>query len=80
MFRTFSVTALMLVAAPAVAENPQPPRRPTRPCQGRPVYIEATKVFELRGLGMGPAAIAKELGIAWSNVYWMLGAMSEAAE
>jgi hypothetical protein len=44
------------------------------------VSIEATKVFELRGLGMGPAAIAKELGIAWSNVYWMLGAMSEAAE
>jgi DNA invertase Pin-like site-specific DNA recombinase len=40
--------------------------------KGRPQEIDAAKVFELRGIGLGPAAIAKELGIARSSVYRML--------
>jgi DNA invertase Pin-like site-specific DNA recombinase len=40
--------------------------------KGRPTSIEATKVHELRAAGIGPAAIAKQLGIARSSVYRML--------
>jgi DNA invertase Pin-like site-specific DNA recombinase len=40
--------------------------------KGRPSSIEAAKVHELRTAGMGPVAIAKQLGIARSSVYRML--------
>ncbi len=40
--------------------------------KGRPASIEAAKVLELRPAGIGPAAIAKQLGIARSSVYRML--------
>lgn len=42
--------------------------------KGRPASLDAAKVFELRGLGLGPAAIAKQLGMARSSVYRLLGA------
>ena len=39
--------------------------------KGPPVSIDAAKVLELRGKGLGPARIAQELGIARSSVYRM---------
>ncbi len=42
--------------------------------KGRPASLDAAKVFELRGLGLGPAAIAKQLGMARSSVYRLLEA------
>ena len=41
--------------------------------KGRPVSIEAAQIRELRAT-LGPAAIAKKLGIARSSVYRVLGA------
>jgi hypothetical protein len=41
--------------------------------KGRPVSIDATQIRQLRAT-LGPAAIAKKLGIARSSVYRVLGA------
>lgn len=46
---------------------------PASPFKGRPVTIEAGKVQALRDAGKTPSAIAKEMGIARSSVYRMLG-------
>src|ERR1700712_5546406 len=43
--------------------------------EGRPANIDAAEVVRLRGT-MGPAAIAKQLGIARSSVYRMLEPIS----
>ena len=40
--------------------------------KGRPVSIDATQIRQLR-IELGPAAIAKKLGIARSSVYRALG-------
>ena len=44
-----------------------------RQIQGRPVSIDAAQIRQLRA-ELGPAAIAKRLGIARSSVYRVLGA------
>lgn len=41
--------------------------------KGRPPSIDASKVLELKGQGLGPAAIAKRLGIGRASVYRVLG-------
>ncbi len=40
--------------------------------KGRPASLDAAKVSEMHGRGIGPAAIAKELGMARSSVYRLL--------
>jgi DNA invertase Pin-like site-specific DNA recombinase len=42
--------------------------------KGRPASIEAAKVRELKGQGLGPSAIAKTLGIGRASVYRALAA------
>ena len=42
--------------------------------RGRPVSIDPARVKELRETGMGPAAIARELGIGRASVYRSLAA------
>lgn len=37
--------------------------------KGRPVTVDADKVRELKDAGMGPAAIAREMGIGRASVY-----------
>jgi DNA invertase Pin-like site-specific DNA recombinase len=41
---------------------------------GRPAKIDAGKVLEPKARGLGPAAIAKELGIGRASVYRVLEA------
>jgi DNA invertase Pin-like site-specific DNA recombinase len=41
--------------------------------KGRPASIDAAKVRELKAQGIGPAAIAKQLGIGRASVYRVLG-------
>ncbi len=40
--------------------------------KGRPVSIDAAEVRRMKAAGTGPAAIAKQLGVARSSVYRML--------
>lgn len=47
--------------------------------QGRKATIDAAQVIALRADGVGPAEIAKRLGMARSSVYRLLGAPSVAA-
>lgn len=42
--------------------------------RGRPATIDANRVKELRETGMGPAQIAREMGIGRASVYRMLAA------
>lgn len=44
--------------------------------KGRPASIDAEKVRRLRAEGLGPAAIAKRLGIGRASVYRVLGAQT----
>jgi DNA invertase Pin-like site-specific DNA recombinase len=40
--------------------------------KGRPPSIDAAEVKRMRETGMGPASIAKQLGVARSSVYRLL--------
>jgi DNA invertase Pin-like site-specific DNA recombinase len=42
--------------------------------RGRPATIDPERVKELRETGLGPAAIARQLGIGRASVYRMLAA------
>ena len=42
--------------------------------KGRPATIDAGRIAELKGEGMGPSAIAKKLGIGRASVYRLLSA------
>ena len=40
--------------------------------KGRPPSIDATEVKRMKDAGIGPAAIAKQLGVARSSIYRLL--------
>jgi DNA invertase Pin-like site-specific DNA recombinase len=46
--------------------------------KGRPPKIQPAEVSALKAQGLGPAEIAKKLGIARASVYRVLGAGSSA--
>ena len=59
--------------AKAKAEGKYKGRRPT-------VAVQAERIRAMHAAGIGPAAIAKELGVARSGVYRMLGAQTAEAD
>lgn len=46
--------------------------RPDSPYKGRPASIDAAKIKDMRATGMGPTAIAHELGISRQSVYRLI--------